>query len=85
MDIVAISPTEVKLFVGQENTGFKAVDLQTATAEEVRVDLEKSGKPIKVIGGMVIPPEYQNEANAPGGNAGDRGIILCYHSIFISS
>jgi hypothetical protein len=79
VDVVAISPSEVKLFVGQETTGFKAVDLQTATAEEARVDLEKAGKPIKVVGGMLVPADVPQEF---AGEFPERGVVLCFQSKF---
>lgn len=67
---------EVKLFVGQENGGYKVVDLQTTTSEEIKIDVEKVGKPVKVVGGMCIPSDLGLEAAGEG----DRGIVLCYAS-----
>lgn len=52
------------------------VDLQTTTSEEIKIDVEKVGKPVKVVGGMCIPSDLGLEV--PG--EGDRGIVLCYAS-----
>ena len=84
VDVVAISDTEVKLFIGGENTGFRMIDLQTATAEEIKVDLDKAGKPIKVLGSVQLPSSISSNNNHIHNSndltAPDRGIVICHQS-----
>jgi len=76
VDIVPLSLNEVKLFVGQEHGGYKVIDLQTTTSEDLKMDIDKVGKPVKVVGGMAVPSDLGIEVVGEG----DRGIVLCYTS-----
>jgi len=49
-------------------------------AEEVKQDAERVGKPVKVIGGMLVPPEHDAIDDGDGSEFTERGVVLCYES-----